>query len=213
MAKARLNFDNYPTPEHLSGAMTTFVHELYPNKSIIIEPACGSGSFLKKTKELWPQAMQLGIDIIDYKAQIESLGVSFVQADNITYMASLGQQWLNENTLVITNPQYGGDGPQRLVEEISKHGRPGCHVALLLRQAFLGGIGRALHFKERDSLRIKRDVAGRPKFNSDSKSQDHSEYAVFIYEIGYHGHYLGWNKPLIWMPKHQKHAEFAGKLP
>jgi hypothetical protein len=51
-------------------------------------------------------------------------------------------------------------------------------------------------------LHIKRDIAGRPKFNPNSKNQDHSEYAVYIYEIGYKGHYIGWEEPLIWKPRH-----------
>ena len=73
----------------------------------------------------------------------------------------------------------------------------------------LGGITRAQTFKERSSLWVKRDIAGRPKFDPTSKSQDHSEYAVFIFQTGYSGHYTGWQDPIIWKPKHLAKLEAA----
>jgi hypothetical protein len=197
-------FDNYPTPQPLADAMTGFCHELYPNKKLIIDPACGAGNFIKAAKKFWPNANTLGVDLVDYAQQVAMLPCAFVQADFMQYAPMLGTTYFTPDTLIITNPPYGNDYPQRFIEVISQNAQPGCHIAFLLRQAFLGGVGRALHFKERKSLRIKRDVAGRPKFDEASKAQDHSEYAVFIYEVGYKGHYIGWENPLLWKDAHLK---------
>jgi hypothetical protein len=198
--------DAYPTPQDLANAMTQFCSELFPQKQCIIDPSSGAGNFLRAAAQFFPNTMRVGVDIVpDYRPQVEQLGATFVHADFMQYAGALGNAgYLTGNTLVITNPPYSGDLPQRFIEVISQNAKPGCHIAFLLRQAFLGGIGRALEFKERKSLRIKRDVAGRPKFNPDSKQQDHSEYAVYIYEVGYSGHYIGWEDPLIWKPSHLK---------
>lgn len=204
-------FDNYPTPQPLCDAIAKFCHEMFPEKRFILEPASGEGRFIRAAKPLWPNATYLGVDVVDYSLAVGEAGAQFVQADFTQYAASLGPTYLNQHTLVLTNPPYSEDYPQRFVEQISRNAEPGCHIALLLRQAFLGGITRALTFKERKSLRIKRDIAGRPKFNPNDKSQDHSEYAVFIYEVGYRGHYLGWEDPLVWKPSHIKKLEKANK--
>jgi hypothetical protein len=198
-------FDNYPTPPPLAEAITKFCFELFPNKSFILEPSCGAGNFLRPAKQCWPKANMLGVDmVLNYQEPVQQLGVQFVQSDFMLYAPMLGPTYLTADTLVITNPPYSEDLPQRFIEVISQNAQPGCHIAFLLRQAFLGGVGRALHFKERKSLRIKRDIAGRPKFNPNDKHQDHSEYAVFIYEVGYKGHYIGWEDPLLWKQSHLK---------
>lgn len=203
--------DNYPTEQPLADAITKFCFELFPEKRIVIEPSCGDGAFLKPAQQLWTQASFLGVDLVNaYRPSIEALSIPFVHADFLQYAAVLGPEWFGAGTLVITNPPYDNDLPQRFVEVISQNSSPGCHIALLLRQSMLGGIGRAIgvgktpKFKERSSLRIKRDIAGRPKFRTDKKNQDNSEYAVFIFETGYHGHYIGWEDPLVWKPKHLK---------
>jgi len=206
-------FDNYPTPQPLADEMTKFCAELFPQKKMIIEPSCGAGNFIRSINQFFPNANKLGVDLVGtYEEEVKQLGVYFVNADMLQYLPMLGQSYLNEDTLVITNPPYSDDLPQRLIETVSQNAKPGCHIALLLRQAFLGGVGRALEFKERDSLRIKRDVAGRPKFNPNDKHQDHSEYGVFIYEVGYHGHYIGWQYPLVWKAAHLKKLEKIKKL-
>lgn len=195
--------DNYPTPQPLADAITQFCYELFPQKKILIDPSCGEGNFLRPMLARWAGATTLGVDLVpDYLQPVQALGVPFVNADFIQYAPALGPGWLNENTLVLTNPPYGKNLPKRFIQAITANAAPGCHIAFLLRQSFLGSIDRALRFKERKSLRIKRDIAGRPKFDVNSKQQDHSEYAVFIYEVGYSGHYLGWGDPLLWKPKH-----------
>jgi hypothetical protein len=197
--------DDYPTPQPLADEITKFLFELFPQKKILIEPACGEGNFIRPSKQLWTNAYHMGIDIFEkYRAPVESLAAQYFCSDFLAYAPILKQEWLREETLVLGNPPYSNELPQRFVEVISQNARPGCHIALLLRQGFLGGIGRALRFKERSSLLIKRDIAGRPKFNPNSKNQDHSEYAVYIYEVGYKGHYTGWEDPLIWKPSHLK---------
>lgn len=199
-----LDNDNYPTPVHLVEAITQFCFELFPKKQIIIEPSCGEGRFIQAAMKRWgTAAVYTGIDLVpDYEPAVKALGVPFVHADFVGYAPLLGHAWFNAQTLVVTNPPYANELPQAFIEAISNNAEPGCHIALLLRHSFLGGIERALEFKYADSLRIKRDIAGRPKFNVNSKSQDHSEYAVYIYEVGYSGHYLGWKDRLIWKPKH-----------
>jgi 23S rRNA G2445 N2-methylase RlmL len=197
--------DNYPTPQDLANAITRFCFELFPQKKLIIDPACGAGAFLLAARQLWETASFLGVDNEPKYAQsITSLGVPFVPTDFVQYAHALSQDWLNETTLVITNPPYSANLPERFLHAVALAARPGCHVAFLLRHSFLGGIDRALYFSENDSLRIKRDIAGRPKFNIESKNQDHSEYAVYIYETGYHGNYIGWQERLIWKPRHLK---------
>lgn len=203
-------FDNYPTPQPLADAIAKFCFELFPHKQIIVEPSCGAGNFVRAAKQHWPAASMLGVDLVDYSTSMAQIPCAFVQADFTQYVKALGENWLNENTLVITNPPYSDDLPQRFVEAVSQNAKPGCHIALLLRQAFLGGINRAVNFKERSSLFVKRDIAGRPKFNPNDKAQDHSEYAVFIYQVGYKGHYTGWEHPLLWKPTHIK--KYASQL-
>lgn len=58
-------FDNYPTPQPLADAITGFCHELFPNKSLIIEPSCGEGNFIRPIKQLWPNA-----GVIDRKSVV-----------------------------------------------------------------------------------------------------------------------------------------------
>lgn len=207
----QVEFDDYPTPQPLADEMVKFLFELFPQKKHIIEPASGSGNILRPARQLWTgeDVKFVGCDILSkFAVEIAQLGVPFVHADFLTYVEALAQAgWLGPDALVPSNPPYGQDYPQRFIEAISHLAQPGCHIAFLLRQSFLGGIGRALEFKERKSLRIKRDIAGRPKFNPASKHQDHSEYAVYIYEVGYRGHYLGWEDPLVWKPSHLKKLE------
>lgn len=196
--------DDYPTPQPLADAITRFLFELFPYKQLLIEPACGEGNFIRIGRQLWTSGHHLGIDVFEkYRASVEALGAAFAQGDFLQIASILGTNgWLTSKSLVYGNPPYSQDFPQRFIEAVSQNAQPGCHIAFLLRQSFSGGIGRATEFKERRSLRIKRDIAGRPKFDVNSKTQDHSEYAVFIYEVGYKGHYIGWEDPLIWKPKH-----------
>jgi hypothetical protein len=201
--------DDYPTPQPLADAIVKFLFEAFPWKKVFVDAGCGSGNFMRAALRYWTSeagCAHLGVDIVPkYRPAIETLGHPFFEGDFVKAAPDLGRAgWFGPTSLVYGNPPYGQDLPQRMIEAVSENSLPGCHIAFLLRQSFLGGINRALHFKYRDSLRIKRDIAGRPKFNPNDKSQDHSEYAVFIYEVGYSGPYLGWKEPLIWKPSHLK---------
>lgn len=201
----RVVMDNYPTPQPLADAICRWLRELYPYKTVILEPSCGSGNFLRAAQQYWSHASQiLGIDLDpSHEEEVLKLGYQFVHADFLQYATLLGQSgWLGPQTIVPGNPPYSDDLPQKFIQAVYDHSQEGCVTAFLLRQSFEAGIDRAVNFPARESLAYKRVVAGRPKFRTDTKSQDNSEYAVYVYEKGHTGHYVGWKDPLIWKPKH-----------
>lgn len=200
MAERQYN-DQYPTPEHLADAMTKFVAELYPSKSIIIESGCGEGRFLHAARKYWPNAYIIGVDNHpEYQQVVEAAGFQFWCGDFLYFIQSVGPEWL-QNTLVLGNPPYFKDLPQQFVDKtLERSPAGGTHVAYLLRQSFRNSLKRAKTFVNRNACRVMRQVIGRPKFTK--VGQDYSEYCVYLYEAGYHGHALDWKDPLYWKPKH-----------
>ncbi len=82
MSRRRIEFGDFQTPMQLSNLVTSLLKELSINPHIIIEPTCGSGSFLISGMESFNDAKHFyGFDI--NKEYIQELSLKFKDCKNI----------------------------------------------------------------------------------------------------------------------------------
>lgn len=199
----KLAFDNYPTPQELAQAITNHLATLIPQPMLVVEPSCGEGNFIKATQATWPGVLCTGVDIQDYSAQVTALGATFQQQDWLDCIPQFARM---PNMLVLGNPPYSNNQPQRHIEAVMDQTQDGTRVAFLLRLAMLGGVKRAETLWARGNLEFLTPIAGRPKFDPDPETtSDPMEYGVFVFRKGHQGPAII-NKPLLWRESKRKRA-------
>lgn len=67
VSKQKIEFGDFQTPLELSKQITHLVKEIFPGPSIIVEPTCGLGSFIKASMAEWKtNCLYFGFDINDH---------------------------------------------------------------------------------------------------------------------------------------------------
>ena len=62
--KKKIEFGDFQTPIELTDKISKFIKSIYPSPSIILEPTCGLGSFIKSCKSIWGSSSSYyGFDI------------------------------------------------------------------------------------------------------------------------------------------------------
>jgi len=171
----------YYTPDALARAITRTLGEIIAPPMVILEPGCGGGAFLRAARAEWPSSGIFGIDLVP-----ACDGPGTVLVGDLFKFQGLPN-------LVLGNPDFG------VAEDVVRHGMKlltrGCHLAFLLRAAFLGSSGRVPLYRE-FPLRYLQPIAQRPCFTGDGKT-DPMEYALFVWQQGFtgRGEIL---PPLVW---------------
>lgn len=186
-------FDNYPTPDQLAKAIVKRLREMYGPRRLLVEPSAGNGVFVRHMREAWnPDVAAIwAVDIRDEKSAVLGAGASyFHQGDWVEWVrliaASKSAGWGTEVPLLIGNPPFSL--AQAHLEASFKHLPLRSNICFLLRYGFLGGKDRTKTFWQvagGQFLRHLIPIAPRPSFVKGKN--DNSEYAVFIWEVGYDG--------------------------
>lgn len=168
--------DSYDTPPALALSICAALRPLLPIPTDVLEPGCGSGSFLRAIATTWPAASSIGVDIRPRVAGAVPR-CSVVTAD------FLAQRVGPTPGLVVGNPPFllAEQFARRALSLVAHRG----HVAFLLRLSFLSGEKR-LPFWREHPLRFLVPIAGRPSFTGDGCT-DASEYAVLCWQRGHDG--------------------------
>lgn len=114
MNKQKIEFGDFQTPFELAKQVTRFVKRIFPAPSIVVEPTCGLGNFVKASIEVWGSACSyFGFDINEH--YISLLKRSFKLPDNCSIKVSdfFSTNWHNlfndkkdSKILVIGNPPW-----------------------------------------------------------------------------------------------------------
>jgi hypothetical protein len=165
----RADFDKYYTPDWLIDELVEIIkgHEL-PEGMKILEPACGSGSIVKKLKEALPEAMLWYYDISPDE-EFECLTIDFFDVKP-----------KERYDMVVTNPPY--KEAERFIKHALKMVPDGGLVIMLLRVNFFGGQKRAEWLIENPPLECHITVR-RPRFRG--KGTDACEYGWFVWRKGH----------------------------
>lgn len=155
--------------------------------SLLVEPSAGNGVFVKHMREAWPETNIWAVELRDEKEAVTKAGASFFQqgdwVDWVTYMAG---KWVTTVPLLIGNPPFSL--AQAHLEAGFQHLPAWTNICFLLRYGFFGGRERTKTFwqaKGGQYLKAIIPLAPRPSFVKGKN--DNSEYAVFIWEVGYMG--------------------------
>lgn len=107
--KKKIEFGDFQTPETLSRSVCQLLRNLRVSPRSVVEPTCGTGSFLRASADAFPDcAPLLGFDVNpDYVQSAGALGKADVRLENffeIDWQATLNA--LPEPLLVIGNPPW-----------------------------------------------------------------------------------------------------------
>ena len=176
--------DNYQTPLKLANAICQRLASVLPPQVLrIVEPSAGLGYFVSASKEFWPKASLLAVEIRPECEQV----LKDRHADEI-YIGAWEDADLDLKSapdLIIGNPPY--EFAQEHLSIALKRVATGGHVAFLLRMAFLNSQARVQTLWDlKAGFRYLLPLAQRPSFTVDGKSE-HSEYAVYIFQKGWNG--------------------------
>jgi 16S rRNA A1518/A1519 N6-dimethyltransferase RsmA/KsgA/DIM1 with predicted DNA glycosylase/AP lyase activity len=112
VSKKKIEFGDFQTPFELANKIANFLKKIYPNPSIIVEPTCGIGSFIKASMNEWgDNCKYYGFDINEN--YINTLRSSIKSNGNLTLGVNdfFVFDWFkffhkNDNVLVIGNPPW-----------------------------------------------------------------------------------------------------------
>ncbi len=63
MSKSKVEFGDFQTPPEFAAELVTFLRDRGSDHQVIIEPTCGTGSFLKAASGVFPHAKLLGVEL------------------------------------------------------------------------------------------------------------------------------------------------------
>lgn len=210
-------YDNYPTPTRLAKACIKYIKEkLFQDfNGLLIEPSAGSGAFVREMRAAWPDAAGLwAIEIRPEHGNLLAAGAnSVVQADWVQWARWMGannhfQSFEHLPILLCGNPPFSQ--AQAHLEETFKVFKAGTQVAFLLRFSFFGGKERNQTFWLKDGgkfLKYVIPIAPRPSFVKGTS--DNSEYAIFIWQVGWNGPATILS-PILWEKRDRKVIEDCG---
>lgn len=167
--------DFYPTPLAAArSSLTLLPADLTP--AAILDPGAGTGVYGQAARELWPGAEITGAE----------LRLEHPSADYDRWRAGdfLRMPWYQTFDLVIGNPPY--KPAEQFVRRAFELTRPGGFVAFLLRLAFLEGRARGRGLWSQHPPLVVGAFSRRPSFTGNGRT-DATAYAVFVWQIGYHG--------------------------
>lgn len=152
-----------------------------------IEPSAGNGVFVKHIKANWPEAQQIWA--IELRPETEALtqaGATYIaQADWVQWVRYMADQaFFKVPPICIGNPPFSL--AQAHLEAAFQSLPAWTNICFLLRYGFLGGRERTKTFwqeKGGQYLKYIIPIAPRPSFVKGKN--DNSEYAVFVWEVGY----------------------------
>jgi hypothetical protein len=175
--------DNYQTPVKLAHAICQRLATVIPSPKRIVEPSAGLGYFVSASKEFWPSASLLAVEIRDECEQC----LKDRHADEV-FIGPWEDLSLDSKPvpdLIIGNPPY--EFAQEHLRIALNRVVTSGHVAFLLRMAFLNSQERVnTLWDTQPGFRYLLPLAQRPSFTGDGKSE-HSEYAVYIFQKGWKG--------------------------
>ena len=183
---ARQANDSYPTPQPVARAVAQAVHELYPDKTSIIEPSAGSGVFVQEARQLWPYTTVITAIEKDERHKDALFG----SGANLVYLCEF-ESWIQAapavpNQLVLGNPPFSL--AESHISLMLDYLLPGTPICLLLKMNFLCSKRRAENFWPKRQLKYIRPFDTRPSFvKGPVADNDTNEYATFIWEVGYDG--------------------------
>ncbi|MEK6765055.1 MAG: SAM-dependent DNA methyltransferase [Planctomycetota bacterium] len=112
VGKRRIEFGDFQTPLEFAEKITTFLKEIFPTPSILVEPTCGNGSFIKAGMREWgSKCKYYGFDIDeDYinalKSSIKSNGNLILSVNDFFIFDWVKFLHKHDNVLVIGNPPW-----------------------------------------------------------------------------------------------------------
>ena len=169
--KGRAAHDFYPTPEPLALKCCEALKEsglaLY-RPSLILEPSCGSGPFVRSARTMWPRAEARAFDIRPDAA--EFFGPEFECRNSLS-------DWGCRPDVVLGNPPF--DAAEAHIRCALEQVARGGVVAFLLRLGFMASEERIPFFREHP-LAALAPIPQRPSFTSDGKT-DGADYGLFVW--------------------------------
>jgi hypothetical protein len=166
--------DAYFTPPRLAEASCARLAGLIKIPTKVLEPGAGSGVFVHAARKQWDTAHVVGIDVAP-----QAHGIL-----RFNFLLPGALPGIDIADLIIGNPPYML--AEQFVDAALARLNFDGHVAFLLRLSFLGGQKRADTLWSRRDLRWLLPITPRPSFTQDGKT-DASEYALYVWERGYHG--------------------------
>ncbi len=175
----RRELDAYQTPPALARAICRRLAALIPTPSLIVEPSAGQGAFVAGARAAWPDAPVLAVDADARCAEpCAAVGaLNFLEGDWVERSRDVRHG--PGPMLILGNPPYSK--AQAHIEAALAIMRPGDHLALLLRLAFLCGQARTKTLWARPGFKYLLPIAQRPSFTGNGAT-DGSEYAVFLWQ-------------------------------
>jgi SAM-dependent methyltransferase len=166
----------YPTNRRLVIAALSYLDIPAPTR--ILDPGSGSGVWGKVARRLWPDAHIMGVDKYFHVGprQYDTWWGNDFLAVDIPYQFDL----------VMGNPPYRKDWPERFVKKSYDLLKPGGTLIFLLSHNFTHSRGRANRlFADIRPTQIN-ILAERPSFTGNGKTNA-EEYDLFIWQKGFTG--------------------------
>lgn len=180
--KPRIEGDAYFTPgkpvrQIIAALKANHIGADWRNRRVL-EPSCGAGNILTEVIGFGgAQAKNcVGVDVVDHPRGEHLADMQFIHGDFLEQDLRL-----RDYTLVIANPPYGDDLPERFVRRLlgDPYDRP-LVVAMLLRLAWLSsGKRAALHRELPPDVYV---LSERPSFTGNGKT-DGADYAWFVWDV------------------------------
>lgn len=172
--------DIYFTPLPLAKLICEVVREEVIQFPVtrMLEPGCGTGSFLKATKTTWPNVKRLGVERVPFIAQ-----EARVKGHHVIESDFLKKRFKKEYDLIIGNPPYSmaREFVEKSLSLLSLFG----NAVFLLRLDFLGSKKRLPFWRKTHPQKIFA-LARRPSF-SECGGTDRYEYMVCVWGRGFEG--------------------------
>ena len=111
--KSKTEYGDFQTPQDLAIQITSFIKEVFPNPSVIIEPTCGLGNFIKSALLIFHNAdkyyaFDVNNEYLNYLRQAVIENNCFIKEEN--FFEKDWEQFFNnlhrEKILVIGNPPW-----------------------------------------------------------------------------------------------------------
>lgn len=174
---SRIENDVYETPEPLADIIVQRFVDLVDLNAIntppmVLEPGCGSGSFIKAIRKYYPESYIEALDIRpECEESAKKVGANnFYCGDYKTFLPYSGFD------VIIGNPPYSmaDEFISKSLELLNDNG----YIAFLLRLNYLGGRKRFAFYNEHP-LENLIPISGRPSFTKGAT--DSCEYGVFVW--------------------------------
>jgi hypothetical protein len=150
---------------------------------VVVEPSAGNGTFVRPLRAAWPRATIISVELRPEEAQnLQEAGSTFVAIGDWTEWAL--KMDLKTPALCVGNPPFSL--AQSHLEAAFRYLPAGSNIVLLLRFSFFGGNERNQTFWLKEGGKFLKHIipiAPRPSFVKGTS--DNSEYALFIWEVGF----------------------------